>query len=331
VRVPHVSRNVIYFAAASRRAHFTRMGFVSIIIALALEQWRPLADRRPLYRTVDRYAVFLERQFNAGEPLHGTIAWLVAVLPATLGAWLLFDLLTRASPVLGLALNVGVLYATMGFRQFSHYFTRIHAALREGELAEARALLAEWRGHDCSTLGSEEIARLSIESALAASHRHVFGVIFWFMLLPGPAGAVLYWLALYLRNRWNAAAGPEMASFGQFPARAFHVIDWLPARLTAVTFAVVGDFEDAIYCWRTQAAQWTDANLGVVLAAGAGALGVRLGNPYMQNAVAVLRPELGVGDLADAAFLDSAVGLVWRAVVLWSAVVLVCGIARAVL
>jgi adenosylcobinamide-phosphate synthase len=306
------------------------MGFVSIIIALALEQWRPLSDRRPLYRMVDRYAVFLERQFNAGEQLHGTIAWLVAVLPAALGAWLVFDLLNRASPVLGVAFNVGALYLTMGFRQFSHYFTGIQAALKEGELGEAKALLSEWRGHDCSTLGAEEVARLAIESALASSHRHVFGVIFWFMLLPGPAGAVLYWLALYLRERWSPAASPELASFGRFPEQAFHALDWVPVRVTAVTFAIVGDFEDAVYCWRSQATQWVDRNLGVVLAAGAGALGVRLGNPYLQNAVAVLRPELGVGDLPDAAFLDSTVGLVWRAVVLWAVVVLLCGIARAV-
>src|SRR5688572_28544193 len=150
------------------------------------------------------------------------------------------------------------------------------------------------------------------------------------MLLPGPSGALLYWLALYLRQRWNPSTCAELTSFGHFPAQAFYVLDWLPVRLTAVTFAVVGDFEDAVYCWRTQATQWLDRNLGVVLAAGAGALGVRLGNPYMQNAVAVLRPELGVGDLADPAFLDSTVGLMWRAVVLWVAIVFLCGIARAV-
>ena len=307
------------------------MGFVSIVIALLLEQWRPLSERRPLYAAVDRYAGFLERQFNAGEPLHGLIAWIVAILPAVLGAWLIYDLLARASPLLALAFNVAALYLTMGFRQFSHYFTGIQTAMKEGELGEARRLLSVWRGHDCSALSGEEVARLAIEDALACSHRHVFGVIFWFMLLPGPSGAVLYWLALYLKRRWSAAVSLEFASFGRFPDQAFAALDWLPARVTATTFAVVGDFEDAVFCWRSQARQWEDRNLGIVLAAGAGALGVRLGNPYMQNGVAVMRPELGLGDTPDPAFLDSTVGLVWRAVVLWSAVVFLFGLARAVL
>lgn len=307
------------------------MGFISIIIALLLEQWRPLSDRRPLYAAVYRYTLFLERQFNAGEALHGLIAWMVAVLPAVLGAWLVYDLLARASLLLALAFNVGALYLTTGFRQFSHYFTDIQTAMRMGELAEARRLLSAWRGHDCSTLTAEEVARLSIEEALASSHRHVFGVIFWFMILPGPSGAVLYWLALYLKRRWSTATSPELAAFGRFPEQAFAALDWLPVRLTAATFAVVGDFEDAVYCWRTQARQWGDPNLGIVLAAGAGALGVRLGNPYIENGAMLLRPEVGLGDLADAAFLDSTVGLVWRAVVLWMAIVFLCGIARAFL
>jgi adenosylcobinamide-phosphate synthase len=51
----------------------------------------------------------------------------------------------------------------------------------------------------------------------------------------------------------------------------------------------------------------------------------------MQEGVAIMRPELGLGDTADPAFLDSTVGLVWRAVVLWSAVVFLFGLARAVL
>ncbi len=117
--------------------------------------------------------------------------------------------------------------------------------------------------------------------------------------------------------------------FGEFARRAFHALDWLPARFTAASFAIVGDFEDAVYCWRTQAARWPDPLLGLVLAAGAGALGVRLGSPIARGAVVEDRPELGLGEEADTPFLDSAIGLIWRALVLWLALLLVVGIARA--
>ena len=89
-------------------------------------------------------------------------------------------------------------------------------------------------------------------------------------------------------------------------------------RLTAAAFAVVGDFEDAIYCWRTQAAAWRDPLAGIVLAAGAGAMGVRLGMPIADTAGgAEARPELGLGESAETPCLDSTVGLLWRALVLW--------------
>jgi adenosylcobinamide-phosphate synthase len=56
---------------------------------------------------------------------------------------------------------------------------------------------------------------------------------------------------------------------------------------------------------------------GVVLSAGAGAMGVRLGMPVQEVEGMQPRPELGVGEPADGPFLDSTVGLVWRALVVW--------------
>jgi adenosylcobinamide-phosphate synthase len=339
------------------------MSFLALLIALALEQWRPLIDRRVLFTPMAGYAGVLERSFDAGEAQQGTIAWFLAVVPAAVAAWAMYAVLFAANPFLGLAFNVLVLYFTMGLRQHSHYFTDIHKALKDGDLPLARRLLAEWRGHPCDTLSAGEVARLTIEGALTVSHRHVFGPMFWFVLLPGPSGAVLYRFALFLSRRWGGmgragdagplldlpgvgdatvdVAGPEARAapehpdeggpsrFGEFARTAFGVIDWLPARVTATAFAVVGDFEDAIYCLRTQAARWPDRLLGVVLAAGAGALGVRLGMPVPRGATLEDRPELGLGEDADTPFLDSTVGLIWRALVLWLAALAALSVARA--
>src|SRR3954470_10851113 len=122
------------------------MSLVALIAALLLEQWRPLVERRYLFSLAARYAMFLERQFNAGEAQHGVIAWMLAVLPPVLGTWALHTLAWRASPLLALAFDVALLYLTMGFRQFSHNFTEIHLALKDDDLAKAREVLARWRG-----------------------------------------------------------------------------------------------------------------------------------------------------------------------------------------
>jgi adenosylcobinamide-phosphate synthase len=235
-------------------------------------------------------------------------------------------------PVFAWAFNVLVLYLTMGFRQFSHYFTDIHLALRAGKLDEARVLLSRWRGLPSHELNAEEVARVAIEQALIASHRNVFGVIVWFVLfsalgLGGAAGALLYRLGQFLRMSWGIEDKDDLGEFGGFARQAFYVLEWLPVRLTAMTFAIVGDFEDTIYCWRTQASSWPDSEAGILLASGAGALGVRLGMPIPQGGVLEDRAELGIGDDADADFMQSTIGLVWRSVVFWLVLLLLLTLA----
>jgi len=298
---------------------------LAVVAALLLEQWRPLGERKAYFALLASGAEWLERSFNAGEGRHGMIAWLVAVLPVLAAAVALHALLAWVHPLLALAFNVGALYFTLGFRQFSHYFTDLQLAVRSGDLERARELIGAWRGEPAQHLGREEVIRLAIEEALVASHRHVFGVLFWFVLLPGPSGAILYRLALYLRARWRG-----LGAFGAFAERACRALEWPAVRLSAAMFAVVGDFEDAIYCWRTQAPAWPDPDAGVVLAAGAGALGVRLGMPLTGlEGGAEVRPELGMGEPADAPFLDGVVGLVWRALVVWLFALLLLSVASA--
>ena len=299
------------------------MAVIAIIAALLLEQWHPLGDRKVWRAAVSSCADWLENTFNAGEQRHGTIAWLVAVVPPVAGSIALYAFLVWLEPLLALAFNIAALYVTLGFRQFSHYFTSLHAALREGDLDRARQEIAAWRGQAAMHHSREEVMRLAIEEALVSSHRHVFGVLFWFVLLPGPSGAILYRLAVYLRDRWG-----KLGAFGRSAEQAYSILEWPAVRLTAAAFAVVGDFEDAVYCWRTQARAWPEPYMGIVLAAGAGAMGVRLGMPLAEPGGVESRPELGVGEAADLPFLDTTVGLLWRALVLWVFVLLVVSAAR---
>jgi adenosylcobinamide-phosphate synthase len=290
------------------------MSVLAIIAALVIEQWRPLGERQGVSAALAAWAGWLERSFNGGEHRHGVVAWLVAVVPPVALAMLLHALLAAAGWPFALVFDIAVLYLTLGFRQFSHYFTDIQLAVKSGDIERARALLDQWRGASGVVRPREEVIRLSIEEALVAAHRHVFGVLLWYLIL-GPGGAILYRLAAYLAARWKS-----MGAFGRFAGQAFHVLEWPAVRLTAAAFALVGDFENAVYSWRTQARTWSDPDAGIVLAAGAGAMGVRLGMPVQEVDGLQPRPELGVGEEADGPFLDTTVGMLWRALVLWVAV-----------
>lgn len=291
------------------------MAFFSVLAAVALEHLRPLRQPLPHYQQYARFTHWLEHRFNAGEFSHGAIAWALAVGPLLLGVGLVYVLLDGISPFLGWLWNVAVLYGTLGFKYFSDDAERIARQLRAGDVESARAQLGTWRGGDASQFSEEELARITIEKVTTASHRQMFGVLFWFVLLVpfGPLGAVLFRAASILARRWSDTRG----LFGVFAQRAYHGINWLPARMTALTYAIAGNFEDATYCWRTQADTWPETEEGVVLAAGAGAMGVRLGQSINVGGETVWRPELGSGQAADPDGIDSAISMIWRGLLIW--------------
>jgi cobalamin biosynthesis protein CobD/CbiB len=296
------------------------MSFFSLVAVFLLEQLYPLNYgrwvRQPLYTWMD----ILEQRINAGRYYHGLLGAVLAVLPPLLVlgvAWGLVHWMGWVFPEL--FLNVLVLYLTLGFRQFSHFYTDIQLALRLEDEDRARAILAQWRDEPVMPHDAGNIARLSIETALADAYRHVFAVLFWFAVL-GPAGALLYRLSHLLAERWRQKGHDE---FARFPQQWLAIMDWLPVRVTAIAFAVVGNFVDAMECWRNQSARHDDPGLGIVLASGAGALGVRLGIPLAGTTPQEDSGELGMGDAANADFMQSAIGLVWRAIALWLLVLLV--------
>ncbi|MGZ3183004.1 MAG: CobD/CbiB family protein [Telluria sp.] len=305
------------------------MTFLSILCALLIEQLKPLRADNAIYAEIKKFALQMEAWFNAGDAQHGRTAWLVLMTALMLPVGLVYWLLRKNDLVFAaFAWNVLIVYLTLGFRHYSHYFTSIQIALNAGDEATARALLAEWCKIDTVDMEPAEIARIAVEKSLVTTHRNVFGVFFWFLMPLGPACAVMYRVAEYVARAWNEPEHMRNEAFGQFAARAFYWIDWIPVRLTAVAFAVVGNFEDAVYAWRNFAHRWANESVGIILTAGGGAMGVRLGTPH-ENASRVLpadaatvdftedEPEVLPGEEPNVRALQSTVGLVWRALLLW--------------
>ncbi|MEO8835621.1 MAG: CobD/CbiB family protein [Caldimonas sp.] len=315
------------------------MSFFAVLLALLLEQVKPLPRGNVVHDALTGWIRGTARNFDAGKQSHAWVVWCITVLLPTLACALAYVLLLRISALLGLAFNVAVLYLTLGFRQFSHYFTDIRAALDRGDEIEARRLLSEWRHLDASELPATEFLRHVIEHSLLAAHRHVFGVFFWFVLLStfglGPAGAVLYRLAEFMSRYWAFRSGSAGLAVNErlmaLSLRLFHLLDHVPARLTASGFAVVGNFEEAVNCWRRDAGLWKYDNEGVILAAAAGAVGLRLGGGSAPGLTPDRAKTFDAGAPPDSAaaegstpglppqigHLRSVVGLVWRSVVLW--------------
>ncbi|HEY0489227.1 MAG TPA: CobD/CbiB family protein [Telluria sp.] len=305
------------------------MTFLSILCALLIEQLKPLRADNMIYAEIKSFAMRIEHWFNAGDASHGRLGWFLVMAALLVPATAIYVALIQYGLIFAaFAFNVLIVYLTLGFRHYSHYFTSIQLALNSGDEASARTLLAEWARIDTVGMETSEIIRIAVEKALVTTHRNVFGVFFWFLMPLGPAGAIMYRVSEYLARAWNEPEHMRNEAFGQFASKAFYWIDWIPARLTAIAFAVVGNFEDAIYAWRNFAHRWTDEARGIILAAGGGAMGVRLGTPQ-ENAAKLLPLDAALVDATDneddilpgeepnLRALQSTVGLVWRALLLW--------------
>ena len=128
------------------------MAFLSVLIALLIEQLKPLGRGSAVYRLRQNLADLASRNFDAGQSRHGVAAWFIAVLLPSFITLAIYLLALHYSLLLALAWNIAVLYFTLGFRQFSHYFTDIRDALDRGDEDLARRKLAEWRHVDASEL-----------------------------------------------------------------------------------------------------------------------------------------------------------------------------------
>ena len=309
------------------------MAWLSLLLVLTLEQLRPLPIPNPVYSAASWVADSAEQRLNAGSARHGLYAWLLLVVGSALAIGLIYAFAVSLTWLLGLLLNVGVLYFTLGFRQFSHYFTEIQIALNKGDLADARRHLTEWKQQsdplfNAEDLAPEEVLRQAIEHGLLLAHRHVYGVFFWFVVLPGPMGPIFYRCAEFLARRWNRPAPPPLPTdqFGAFARVAFDWIDWLPARMTALGFAIVGDFEGAVYCWRKVKGAGGFPGVearAVVLGAAGGAVGTRIMSEA-ESARYFDEPGhegAGLQELnADTA--RALIALAWRSLILWLIVLL---------
>ena len=308
------------------------MSFFAIFLALVLEQARPLGAHNPVYRGVEAWIAWVTRTLDAGVRHLAWVTWGTATLMPALLALLVHALADWGLGWVAAVLwNVALLYVTLGFRQFSHHFTSIRDALDDGDEQKARELLAEWQQVQVGDIPRTEILRHVIEYSVVAAHRHVFRVFFWYAVLSvvglGPVGAVVYRLAEYVQRRWQREQGADggvSSLLAEVAQRAWVGLDWLPARATALGFAIVGSFEDAMDGWRNHAQKFPQDNDGVILAATAGAINVRLGGAGLNTAdeedagmAAQTSGASTPGQPAQQGHLASVVGLVWRSVIMW--------------
>ncbi|TVP58980.1 MAG: cobalamin biosynthesis protein [Halomonadaceae bacterium] len=208
-----------------------------------------------------------------------------------------------------------VLWLALGLKSLGEHGEAVALPLAAGELEPARKAVGWIVSRDTDHLDTPGVATAATESMLENGADAVFASLFWF-LLAGVPGVVLHRVVNTLDALWGYR-NARFNYFGRGAARLDDVLGYLPARLTALTYALLGQTRSAFTCWRKQARHWDSPNAGPVMAAGAGALGIRLGGAAPYHGQWRQRPPLGQGVAPGAGSIRGAITLVRRGVLLW--------------
>jgi adenosylcobinamide-phosphate synthase len=184
--------------------------------------------------------------------------------------------------------------------------------LDRGDVEAARRLLPSLCGRDPARLDGAGLTRAALESVAENTSDAQVAPLLW--AAAGGVPAVLGYRGINTLDAMIGHRSPRYLRFGWAAARLDDVANFIAARVTAALVVmcarvVGGSPSGAVRAWRRDAARHPSPNAGVVEAAFAGALGVRLGGPTHYHHELQIRPTLGDGGQPTVADLRRAVAL----------------------
>jgi len=286
-----------------------------VIAALLLDRLLGEPKRRHPLVGFGRLANLFEAQLNQADYpyqlrfLFGLLALLV--LCGGLAALLALIYLTPY----GIAAEVVLLYLAIAPRSLREHALAVYHSLQHKNIAQARQQVSFIVSRETRQMDESQISRAVIESTLENGNDAIFAALFWF-LIAGIPGVVVYRLVNTLDAMWGYRT-PRYEWFGKSVAHLDDLLNYLPARLTALSYALCGHFSSAIRCWHKQAHQLASPNGGPVMSAGAGALQRTLGGTVTYHGILTPRPHFGCGDAPQLGDIKQALKLVTRTLWLW--------------
>lgn len=268
----------------------------------------------------DKFEAWFNPANNQNKAAQRYIGALALVFLLSPFIWLAYWVchVSFANGAISLVANTLLLYFAIGHKSLHDHARAVSHALNNNDEALAKTAASYMVSRDSAAI---DPVPATVESVLENGNDGVFGALFWFFIAGG-AGALLFRLANTMDAMWGYKTS-RFYYFGWAAARLDDVIDYIPARLCALSYALLGNTKLALNCWKTQAPTWDSPNAGPVMSAGAGALNLKLGGAARYKGEWHQRPILGAGELPVALDIERALALVRHSVYLWLAVYLV--------
>jgi adenosylcobinamide-phosphate synthase len=255
-------------------------------------------------RLIGRMITDGDRRLRSGSPAsdlrNGFILAVQVIVVSAAVTWAAITLASAYAPWLGAALAVVLAWTTIATRDLDRAASKVETALASGREDEAKSALPALVGRDPDALDRDGIIKATVESVAENSSDGVVAPLFY-LFIGGPVAAIAY-KAINTLDSMLGHRDERYLFFGRAAARIDDIANFIPARLTALSFVLAADIlrgrgaRAFSVCWN-DANRHPSVNAGYPEAAMAGALGIELGGDAIYEGESEPRPFLGSAEV----------------------------------
>lgn len=284
------------------------MNLIAIVLSLAVERFLNQVENMRRYSWIKNYYQWIAGKLPEGYT-NGILGTISLILPPVIMVALVFYIL---DVVLGFLLSILVLLYCLGPRLLDVEVENYISALNQQDtqrISETQARFYTFDQGESSNAPQFSVA----ETLFFEANQRMFAVIFWFIVL-GPAGALLYRLCIELKN--EAQYYSNKAEFYGYVTTYVDLLNFLPANLTALSYALCGSFKHAFDNWRgafRSNANLEALNAQILIYTGKGAALLHHHNQPVSQ---------------DIDSLQTSLELIWRTTILWIFVIAIFTLAN---
>lgn len=277
------------------------MSLLSVIFALLAESFFPAIAEQRRFDFVFRYIDFVRSKLPKFSFQNGSVTLVIVLAGILVSVWLISAMLGNFFSLFGFIFGIVVLIFMIGPRDLDEDVQNINTAFENKDYEAANLYASKLAGRTISE-PPMQLAQTVKEEIFLQANTRMLGVFFWFILL-GPVGAVLFRITCLLKNNQKDEAG----EFAEACNELYDIIIWLPARICILSFAIAGNFVDTMSYWNGISDLWLRDSEDFIIISGVGAL------RYEQRASRYEHDE----DEPDSLSIQHALSLVKRSVIVW--------------
>lgn len=266
--------------------------------------WHPVRGIGRLITTLER---LLRRCFpsgSRGELAAGRLLVILILLISGGSTWLILKMAALVHPAIGFVISCLMCYQILAVKSLKTESMKVYDAGRNGDIEGARTALSMIVGRDTAVLSEAGMIRAAVETVAENTADGVIAPL-CFLFLAGPVGGFLY-KAINTMDSMIGYKNEAYLYFGRAAARLDDLVNWIPARLTALLLVAAAGllhFFDpavsggrALRIWRRDRKQHPSPNSAQGEAACAGALGIELAGDAWYFGVRHVKPVIGDAD-----------------------------------